>query len=91
MAEERTPLPHQLILDGRRRLTVSGVSDVDSFDDTTVVAHTSLGALTVLGTALHVERLNVETGELSIEGTVTSLTYSEPHQKAKGLLGRLFR
>ncbi len=71
-------MPHQLILDDRRRLSLSGVSDVDSFDDTTVVAHTALGDLTVRGHDLHISRLNVETGDLSLEGHVDLLEYTEP-------------
>ncbi|MGN0171251.1 MAG: sporulation protein YabP [Acutalibacteraceae bacterium] len=84
-------LPHQLMLDDRRRLTVSGVSDVDSFDDTAVVVYTSLGELTVRGSQLHISRLNVDTGELAVEGSVSSLEYAELRQKSKGLLGKLFK
>ncbi len=85
-----SPMPHQLILDDRRRLSLSGVSDVDSFDDTTVVAHTSLGDLTVKGQGLHICRLNTETGDLSLEGQIDLLEYTEPKPRGS-LLRRWFK
>ena len=78
-------MPHQLILDDRRRLSLSGVSDVDSFDDTTVVAHTALGDLTVRGHDLHISRLNVETGDMSVEGQIDLLEYTEPKPRGNPL------
>ena len=83
--------PHQLILDDRRQLRISGVSDVISFDDRTVIAHTSLGELTVKGHDLTVCRLSTESGDLSIEGTVDALEYSTVEERRGGLFGRLFR
>ena len=84
-------LPHQLILEDRRALTVSGVSDVDSFDELTVVIYTEMGELTVKGQGLHINRLNVETGELTLEGSVDSLTYTEIHSRSGGFFGKLFK
>lgn len=90
--EKRTvQLPHQVILEDRRALTVSGVSDVDSFDEMTVVIYTDMGELTVKGDSLHINRLNVETGELSLEGNIQSLTYAEVHTRSGGFFGRLFK
>lgn len=90
--EKRTvQLPHQVILEDRRALTVSGVSDVDSFDEMTVVVYTDMGELTVKGDGLHINRLNVETGELSLEGNIQSLTYAEVHTRSGGFFGRLFK
>ena len=84
-------LPHHLILEDRRALTVSGVSDVDSFDELTVVIYTEMGELTVKGQGLHINRLNVETGELTLEGSVDSLTYTEIHSRSGGFFGKLFK
>ena len=75
MAEDKrnqVQLPHHLVLEDRRALTVSGVSDVDSFDELTVVIYTEMGELTVKGQGLHINRLNVETGDLTLEGTIES-------------------
>ncbi len=85
------PVPHLISLSDRRALTVSGVTDVDSFDETTVVIYTEQGELTVRGSALHINRLNIETGDLTMEGHVDSLTYSEVKVRSGGFFGKLFR
>ncbi|MBQ7038513.1 MAG: sporulation protein YabP [Clostridia bacterium] len=84
-------MPHLLSLSERRVLSVSGVQDVDSFDETTVVIYTEQGELTVKGTGLHINRLNVETGDLTLEGHVESLAYTEVHTRSGGFFGKLFR
>ena len=84
-------MPHHLVLEDRRALTVSGVSDVDSFDELTVIIYTDLGELTVKGEGLHINRLNVETGELTPEGSIQSLSYADVHSRSGGFFGRLFK
>ncbi|MDD2418520.1 MAG: sporulation protein YabP [Oscillospiraceae bacterium] len=84
-------MPHHIILEDRHALTVSGVSDVDSFDDMTVVIYTDLGELTVKGEELHINRLNIETGDLTLEGQIYSLTYSDIQARSGGFFGRLFK
>lgn len=94
MAEEKkqVSVPHNLILEDRRLLTVSGVSDVDSFDDSTVIIFTELGELTVTGENLHINRLSIESGELLLEGKVSGLSYSENVGRSSGgFLSRVFR
>ena len=84
-------MPHHVILEDRRALTVSGVSDVDSFDEMTVIIYTDMGDLTVKGEGLHINRLNIETGELTLEGLVQSMTYTEVQSRSGGFFGRLFK
>lgn len=93
MAEEKKApaMPHNLILEDRRTLTVSGVSDVDSFDEQTVVVFTDMGELTVRGTDLHINRLSVEVGELLMEGHISSLSYTDEPQKGGGFFSKVFR
>ncbi len=84
--------PHNIILEDRRMLTVSGVSDVDSFDEQTVMLYTELGELTIRGSDLHMNKLNVETGEVYIEGNISSLSYQEEAPRSSGgFMGKLFR
>ena len=85
-------LPHNLIMENRNRLTVSGVSDVDSFDEQTVIVFTDMGELTVKGEGLHINRLSLEVGEIMIEGSISSLSYSDskPTQEG-GFWSRVFR
>ncbi len=83
--------PHSLILENRRTLTATGVSNVDSFDDETVVASTELGDMTVRGGKLHIDRLDLETGELTLDGEISSITYTENRSSGGGMFSRLFK
>ncbi len=93
MAEERKTavMPHNIVLEDRKLLTVSGVSDVDSFDEETVVVFTDMGELTVRGANLHINRLSVEVGELTVEGDISSLSYSDDAPKSGGFFSKVFR
>lgn len=94
MVEEKKTIKkvHNLILEDRRALTVSGVSDVDSFDEEAVVLYTEMGELTVRGSNLHMNKLNVETGEVNIEGDIDSISYRDESQRSSGgFIGRIFR
>lgn len=82
---------HNIILEDRRLLTVSGVTDVDSFDEETVVLFTELGELTVHGYNLHMNKLSVETGEVNVEGDIASLSYRDEVPRGGSLFGRIFK
>lgn len=84
-------LPQNVILEDRKRLSVSGVSDVDSFDERSVTVYTHLGELSVRGSDLHITALNIETGELSLEGQIDALLYAVEQPKNEGFFGRVFR
>lgn len=91
MAYEEMPSPgeHRLILEDRERLTVSGVEEVESFDENTIVMGTAQGMLIVRGEGLHIEKLSLDGGDLKVEGTVESLTYEENRQARGGFFARL--
>lgn len=84
---------HHLILEDCRRLSVSGVNDIDSFDENTVLLHTENGVLEIRGEGLHIGLLDVETGELTMDGTVRAMIYQEEekHKKNQSFWARLFR
>ena len=86
MAEER--LPHSLQLKERRQLTMTGVNEVVSFDESTVVLQTALGTLIVQGRDLQLKTLSTEGGQVAVEGEVTALSYEE--SRAGGWRQRLF-
>ena len=86
MVDERDH--HRVVLEGRGRLTVSGVAEVVRFEDSEAVLRTSLGMLTVQGQELKLRCLSLEGGEVSVEGTVTALFYEEPREP--GWLRRVF-
>ncbi len=90
MAEaERSTKAQNLILENRKRLSVSGVEEVSGFDETFVRLRTVLGELTVYGEELRVEELSVESGELMVSGNVAALEYGETAPKRRPL-SRLF-
>ena len=86
MAEEQ--MPHKLTLNERSVLTMTGVTEVVSFEDSTVVLHTSLGTLIVQGQNLQLKNLSLEGGDIAVEGHVSTLIYEES-RPARGWLGRL--
>ncbi len=84
--------PHNLILENRKKLSISGVTDVDSFDEKTVILYTQMGELTIQGKNLHVNGLDVETGEMTVEGDIWALTYGDKDRRGSlGFFGKLFR
>lgn len=80
---------HTLELTNRETLTLTGVSDVDSFNEQEILAVCSCGELTVRGDMLHIEELNLENGTLTVSGKIVSLIYSEKFSSSS-LLKRLF-
>lgn len=87
MTEERNLMPHQLILNERSRLAVTGVSDVVRFDEDAVVLHTTLGTLIVQGSQLQLKTLDA--GQVAVEGNISALYYEETKRKG-GWMHRLF-
>ena len=81
-------LPHMLTLDGRQKLTMTGVTEVVSFDDASVVLKTELGTLLIQGSGLKLKQLTLEGGSVAVEGRITALSYEEPRSPG-GWLSRL--
>jgi len=77
----------------RKILDLSGVTKVESFDSQLFVLKTVLGDLTIKGFGLHMKHLNLESGLVTIEGNVHSLSYSDSgsSSKKKSLVSQLFK
>ena len=89
--EEATRLPakpHGLRMDNREKLAISRVEDVAGFDESMVVLTTVLGELTVRGQGLHIERIDLDAGQLELRGKLDELHYDEP--ASGGWWSRLF-
>ncbi len=83
---------HNLILENRNILSLTGVTDVDNFDERTIVLFTQLGELTIQGRDLHINSMSVETGNLSVEGDIWSLVYGDKDKKkAPTFFSKLFK
>ena len=81
---------HHVVLEERSSLSISGVEEVESFDENTISLSTCQGALIVRGQDLHIEKLSLDGGDLRVEGTIDALTYEERVQKG-GFFSRLLR
>lgn len=91
--KEENPVPkgpHTLILEDRKRLVVTGVTDVDRFAEDGMVIYTGMGELSLRGQGLRIDRLDTESGELTVTGTVHALAYTDERPKG-GAFKRLFR
>lgn len=85
---------HKLVIHNREVIDVTGVLHVDSFDDEEVILETEQGLLAIRGENLHIKQLNLEKGELAIEGLILELAYSDDKRfrdRGKGLFERLFK
>ncbi|MDW7649806.1 MAG: sporulation protein YabP [Bacillota bacterium] len=85
---------HRLVIHNRETMDVTGVIHVDSFDDEEVILETEQGLLAIHGEDLHIKQLNLEKGELAIEGLILELAYSDDKRfrdRGKGIFERLFK
>ena len=89
MPEAMMKKPHILTLDNRKLLTLSGVEDVSGFDEQTINVKLSDATLVVKGTGLHISKLSLESGDVVIDGLITSLQYLGA--STGSLRSRLFR
>lgn len=80
---------HTLTLENRAKLTLTGIDDVDGFNEEEILAVTDYGELTVKGELLHIEELNIESKILVVTGNISQLIYSEA-KKNSTVLKRLF-
>ncbi len=82
--------PHHIILEERANLSISGVEDVDSFDERQIIMRTTKGNLILRGSDLHIDKLSLESGDMSVSGLITELGYEETGAGGS-LWSRLFK
>ena len=86
------PITHCLTLENRETLTISGVTDVDTFDENKITLFTDREVLVIEGEELHIRKLDLEHGELSIEGDIVSLVYTDADRTGnKGFFRKMLR
>ena len=88
--EDMSVMQHRLELEGRERLLVTGVEEVERFDEEEIVMSTTAGTLVVGGTGLHIGKLNLDGGELHVDGSIHTLLYEDTAPSQGGLFRRLF-
>ncbi len=89
--EENNRTIQNVIIESRKKLSISGVKQVVNFDDETVILETTLARMTVKGENLKIESFNVDSGELEATGTVHAVVYMASENTGGGFLSRLFR
>jgi len=97
MVEEKKiskPKVQNIIIENREKMSVSGVIDVESFNDECIIVDTELGVLVIRGEDLHINKLNLDSSELSVEGDIISCEYSDresSRSKGMGFFSRMFK
>lgn len=81
---------HNVIIEDRKKLTLSGVKDVLSFDDETLLLETAQGRMTVKGAGLHIVNFDTQSGDLFAEGKIYAAVYTSD-EKNGGFFSRVFR
>lgn len=86
---------HSVLIENRSRIKINCVEDVESFNEEKVVVYTAMGAMIVTGYDFKVSKLNVDDGQLIIDGEIDKVEYVEDAGNSRGesggFLGRLFR
>lgn len=88
MAAQEQLIPHKITLSERKRLIVTGVSEVTSFDESIVQMETAQGSLQIHGQELRLKNLSPEGGQLEVSGQVEAMIYEQPRRKG-GFFGRV--
>jgi sporulation protein YabP len=80
-------------IEGREKMVLTGVRDVSSFDENTIILDTEMGGLVIKGTGMHINKLNVDDGNLNIEGFIISCSYTEKNtsKRTGGFLSSIFK
>ncbi len=81
---------HDLVIESRKKVTMTGIIDVESFDEETIVAQSECGEIFIKGNSLKISRLSVESGDMVVEGTIDSVSYSEGRVKGN-FFSKVFR
>ena len=90
----RSNIPeHDIVMRGRKLLEITGVRQVESFDNEEFLLETTMGFLAIKGENLQMKNLDVDSGVVSIKGKIYDLVYVDPPSgdKAKGFFGKLFK
>ena len=82
---------HSIHIDNRMRTSITGVLDIVSFTEQDIMLLTEAGPLNIVGTSLHLNKLNLEDGQVSVEGELLALDYEPPEGEKRGLFGRVMR
>ncbi len=90
--QKEESINHKILIAGRNSGAVTGVKDVISFDLEEIILETVMGILNIKGNNLHVRSINLDKGQVDMEGTIDSMVYSDTKMmKKQSFVGRLFK
>ena len=84
-------MSHGFTLVGRSHGEISGVNEVDCFNEQVVVLSTCMGTMTISGSNLNISHLNQQEGKLIIDGEFDAVEYSGRKDGKGGFFARLMR
>ena len=87
----RSDLPHNIIMENRAKISISGVENAESYNENEVILHTSKGILIIRGENLSLSKLNLDSGEITVGGRISVLEYAEPRKSGTSILSKIFR
>ena len=88
---EQISKKHSLILENRKFLSLNGIDDVLGFNEESVTLSGNCGILIIRGEKLHISKLSLETGEVTLDGKVNALVYTEHSKDKSGIFSKLFK
>ena len=92
MTDNRVNIKTQnVVIEDRNHISISGVDQVDSFNDNTIILSTIKGGLSIKGEGLNVSKLNLDDGNVKITGLINSVTYISKEGAPKNLMGKIFK
>lgn len=81
---------HDVVLENRQKMSATGIENVDSYEEDCIIAQSECGEIEIKGHDLKISRLSVETGDMTVEGSIDSISYNAPKQSG-GFFSRVFR
>lgn len=91
MTNKEGKASHCLTLDNRKALAITGVAEVDSYDDKIINVYTDLGELKIKGEDLNIKKLDLEVGDLEIVGKINSLSYNDDTSRGMSFLSKIWK
>jgi len=86
-----TSLNHNITINERKNIIITGVKRIDSFDDEEFLLETTMGTIVIKGMELEIIKLDTYQGSVSIKGTIISLSYVDSTKKEEGVFTKLFK
>ena len=87
----KSDLPHNIIMENRSKISISGVENAESYNENEVILHTSNGILIIRGDMLNLSKLNLDSGEITVTGHIVTLEYAEPKKSGTSILSKIFK